>query len=112
MPVVETAITVPAGGRASFEEFAPIIQDPQLWSPESPAMYSCRSVLLNTRSGKVLSQQLRHPLMDEEELQQKFRYLAGLRLNTEKVLDLERKIKGIEAVDNVAPLIDELELTP
>ncbi len=67
-------------------------------------------VLVHTHSGEVLSQQLRYPLMNEEELQQKFRTLVGLRVNTKKVLDLESKLKGIEAVDNVAPLISELEL--
>ena len=48
--------------------------------------------------------------MSDKELQQKFRSLVGLRVGTEKVLDLENKLKDIEAVNNVAPLISELEL--
>ena len=68
-------------------------------------------VRVRTHRGEMLTRQLRYPLMTEEELQQKFRSLVGLRLNLEKVLDLEKKLKSIEAVDNVAPLISELELT-
>ncbi|MBI2987035.1 MAG: MmgE/PrpD family protein [Deltaproteobacteria bacterium] len=65
-----------------------------------------------TRNGEVLNQQLCAPLMNEEEIQHKFRSLVGLRVNQEKMLDLESKLKGVEAVDNVASLISELELSP
>ncbi|MFC1533372.1 MmgE/PrpD family protein [Thermodesulfobacteriota bacterium] len=67
-------------------------------------------IRVRTHSGKVLSNQLRYPLMSKEELQQKFRSLVGLRVDQNKILDLERKLNGIEAVDDVAPIISELEL--
>lgn len=67
-------------------------------------------VEVRTRDGKVLTQQLRFPQVDEAFLQRKFRYLAGLRLNENRVLDIEGKIKGIAAVADVTPLFEELEL--
>jgi 2-methylcitrate dehydratase PrpD len=65
---------------------------------------------VRTRSGAVLRQELRYPLMTEAEIQQKFRDLAGLRLESRRVADLERKLQTIESVENVAPLIRELEI--
>jgi hypothetical protein len=67
-------------------------------------------ITVRTRSGEVLHQELRFPLMTEEEMQHKFRDLVGLRVDSSRVTDLERKLKSIETVDNVAPLIRELEL--
>ena len=67
-------------------------------------------ITVHTRSGEVLHQELRFPLMTEEEMQHKFRDLVGLRVDSSRVTDLERKLKSIETVDNVAPLIRELEL--
>jgi hypothetical protein len=58
----------------------------------------------------VLRQELRYPLMTEEEIQRKFRDLVGLRPESRRVTDLERKLQAIESVGNVAPLINELEL--
>ena len=74
----------------------------------SKAMQLC----IHTRNGKVFSKELKSylPSMKEEELQLKFRALTGLRVNHNKVLDLERKLKNIEEVNNIAPLISELEL--
>jgi hypothetical protein len=46
----------------------------------------------------------------EEEIQRKFRDLVGLRPESRRVIDLERKLQAIESVGNVAPLINELEL--
>ncbi len=65
---------------------------------------------VGTRSGEVLQQDLRYPLMSEEEIQQKFRKLVGLRLDNEKVAELERKLKAVESMDTVAPLISEMEV--
>jgi 2-methylcitrate dehydratase PrpD len=65
---------------------------------------------VRTRSGAVLRQELRYPLMTAAELEQKFRELVGLRLESRRVADLERQLKAIESVGNVAPLIRELEL--
>jgi 2-methylcitrate dehydratase PrpD len=65
---------------------------------------------IRTRDGEVLHQELRYPLMIEEEIQQKFRSLVSLRLDSNQVADLEKKIKSVEMVENVAPLIAELGL--
>jgi 2-methylcitrate dehydratase PrpD len=67
---------------------------------------------VRTRSGAVLRQELRYPLMTAAEIEQKFRDLVGLRLESRRVADLDRKLKAIESVGNVAPLIRELELEP
>lgn len=50
------------------------------------------------------------PLMTAEELQQKFRDLVGLCSESRRVAYLERQLKAIESVENVAPLSRELEL--
>ena len=67
-------------------------------------------IVVRTRSGETLHQDLRYPLMSESELQQKFRSLAGLRLDGDRVADLERKLRVIEAEPDVSSLIRELEL--
>jgi hypothetical protein len=48
--------------------------------------------------------------MTAAEIQQKFRDLVGLRLESRRVADLERQLQAIESVGNVAPLIRALEL--
>jgi 2-methylcitrate dehydratase PrpD len=68
------------------------------------------SVTVRTRNGQTLRQELRYPLMSEAEIQQKFRNLAGLRLDKAGVASLETKLKGIEAEKNVAQLVRDLEL--
>jgi 2-methylcitrate dehydratase PrpD len=65
---------------------------------------------VRTRSGEGLRQELRYPLMTAAELQQKFRELVGLRLGIQRVADLERQLQAIASVENVSPLIRELEL--
>jgi 2-methylcitrate dehydratase PrpD len=65
---------------------------------------------VRTRSGAALRQELRYPLMTAAEIAQKFRNLVGLRLESRRVADLERQLKAIESVGNVAPLIRALEL--
>lgn len=67
-------------------------------------------ITVRTRNGETLHQELRYPLMSDTELQQKFRNLAGLRLNSGRVADLERKLRAIESEKNVASLIRELEV--
>ena len=67
-------------------------------------------ITVRTRSGDTLHQDLRYPLMSEDELQQKFRSLVGLRLPPDKVADLEQKLRAVAEAENVAPLIRELEV--
>jgi 2-methylcitrate dehydratase PrpD len=65
---------------------------------------------VQTRSGEVLRQELSYLLMTMAEIEQKFRDLVGLRMESRKVADLEGKLKAVESVENVAPLIRALEL--
>jgi hypothetical protein len=65
---------------------------------------------VRTRSGAARRQELRYPLMTVAEIEQKFRDLVGVRLESRRVVDLDRKLKAIESVGNVAPLIRALEL--
>lgn len=67
-------------------------------------------ITVRTRKGEALRLDLRYPLMSEAEIHQKFRDLAGLRLNSERVVRLERKLMAIEAEQNVDALMLELEL--
>jgi 2-methylcitrate dehydratase PrpD len=67
-------------------------------------------ITVRTREGEVLHQELRYPLMSEEEIQQKFRNLVGMRLKGSQVADLEKKLKAVETAENVAPLIEELAI--
>lgn len=68
------------------------------------------TVTVRTRSGEALSQELRYPLMSEAEIQQKFRTLAGLRLDSGRVAKLEKRILAMETEANVAGFMSELEL--
>ena len=67
-------------------------------------------IAIRTTRGEVFRQDLRYPPMNEEELRQKFRTLAGRRLDESRVLDLERQLLSIHTVSNVAPLVRKLEL--
>lgn len=91
----------------AFKERVTLLPQPGLATPGQRLDIQLRVL---TRGGSVLTQETGYPLMDEEEVRQKFRALAGLRATQEKVLELEQKLKGIERVDNVAPLVSELEL--
>lgn len=51
------------------------------------------TVTVRTRKGEALAQELRFPLMGEAELQQKFRPLAGLRLESGRVAALEKRLQ-------------------
>jgi 2-methylcitrate dehydratase PrpD len=91
----------------AFKERIKLLPEPG-WSSQASRLEV--TVRVRTRSGQMLSESLRYPLMDNEELQHKFRTLVGLRVKKEKVLDLENKLKNIEALDDVSSLINELEI--
>ena len=44
----------------------------------------------------VLRQDLRYPLMGEDEIQEKFRTLVGPRVTEDRVMDLEQKLLAVE----------------
>ena len=95
----------------SFRDRARII----IIQRHAPAMMGERQrmeagITVRTQGGAVLSQELLYPLMSEGEIQQKFRDLVGLRVKINQLMDLERKLKAVETVQDVAPLISELEL--
>jgi 2-methylcitrate dehydratase PrpD len=93
----------------AFRERARIFIIPRA-SPATSGQRLEMSLTVRTRSGEVLRQELRYPLVTPEELQQKFRSLVGLRLDRRRVADLERKLQAVEVAENVAPLISELGL--
>jgi 2-methylcitrate dehydratase PrpD len=95
----------------AFKERARIFIVPRP-EPASMGQRLDMGLTVRTRSGQELRQELRYPLMTAAEIEQKFRTLVGLRLESRKVADLERQLKAIESVENVAPLICELELEP
>jgi hypothetical protein len=67
-------------------------------------------ITVRTGRGEVLRQELRYPLMREEEIQEKFRSLVGLRLSADRVMDLEGKLLSVEREENVASLFQQLEI--
>jgi len=67
-------------------------------------------ITVRTGRGEVLRQELRYPLMREEEIQEKFRSLVGLRLSADRVMDLEQKLLSVEREENVASLFQQLEI--
>ena len=92
----------------AFQESARVFIVPRHGAAQGERMES--SITVRTRAGKTLSEKLRYPLLTAAEIQQKFRALAGLRLNSGRVADLERKLKAIETEQNVTYLIRELEI--
>jgi 2-methylcitrate dehydratase PrpD len=78
--------------------------------PATRAQRMETALTVRTRDGKVLRQELRYPVLTEDEIQQKFRTLAGLRLDSKRVTELERKLKAIETEQNVTSVIRALEI--
>ena len=68
------------------------------------------TITLHTRAGAELSEEVCYPLMQEAEIEQKFRTLVGLRLDSQKVTDLEMSLKAIETMETIAPLARQLEV--
>ena len=68
------------------------------------------TVTVRTRKGEALSQELRYPLMTESELQNKFRTLAGMRLDSGRAAALEKRLLAMESETDVAGFMTELEL--
>ena len=78
--------------------------------PATRAQRMETALTVRTRDGKALRQELRYPVLTEDEIQQKFHTLAGLRLDRQRASELERKLKAIETEQNVRSLIRELEI--
>ena len=64
---------------------------------------------VRTRKGEF-KREVTYPLMTPEEIDQKFRDLVGLRMDKAHTADLERKIKSVDTLDNVAKLVDDLQI--
>ncbi len=93
----------------AFRERARILIIPR----PQPATFGDRlemGITVRTQAGETLRQDLRYPLMTAEEIQQKFRGLVGMRLGGDQVSALERKLKEVETVADVAPLINDLQI--
>lgn len=65
---------------------------------------------IRTRNGAEYRQKVSYPLMTQQEIEQKFRELVGLRLDNSRTLELERKLKAVDTLDNVAKLVDDLQM--
>ena len=68
------------------------------------------NMTVRTRDGREFQQVVNYPLMTPPELEQKFRSLVGLRLDETRTMDLDRKLKSVEQMDNVAQLVSDLEI--
>ena len=68
-------------------------------------------VTVRTRGGGVFQLAGEYPLMTKADLELKFHELAGMRLDKARITDLDRKLKGIEQMDNVANLVSDLEMS-
>ena len=79
--------------------------------PSSRAHRLQANMTVRTRSGGVFQQEVNYPLMTQPELEQKFRELVGSRLDKARTMDLDRKLKEIEKIDNVAKLVGDLEVS-
>jgi 2-methylcitrate dehydratase PrpD len=93
----------------AFQERARIMIIPRV-GPASPGERLQMGITVRTRSGEVVRQDLRYPLMSVEEIQQKFRTLVGLRVSADRALDLERNLLAVEQEENVATLFQQLEI--
>ncbi len=94
----------------AFQERARIFIVPRQGRPANAGERLDMGITVRTRNGETLSQKLRYPLMSEAEIQQKFRYLAGLRLDDNAVAGLEKKLMAIETEKDVAALVRGLEI--
>ena len=93
----------------AFRERARIMIIPRV-GPASQGERLEMGITVRTRSGEAIRQDLRYPLMSDEEIRQKFRALVGLRVSPDQALDLEKKLLAVEQEENVAPLFQQLEI--
>ena len=93
----------------AFQERARIMIIPRA-GPGTMAERLEMGITVRTRSGEAIKRDLRYPLMSEDEIQEKFRTLSGLRVAADRVLDLEQKLLGVEEEENVGLLIQQLEI--
>lgn len=58
----------------------------------------------------MFQQDVNYPLMTQADLEQKFRQLVGFGLDNARTMDLDRKLKAVEQMANVAALVSDLEI--
>jgi len=68
------------------------------------------TITVHTRAGKELREELPYPVMNEDEIQRKFRALVGTRLDGQKMADLEMSLEAIETMESIGPLARQLEV--
>ena len=93
----------------AFQERARIMIIPRA-GPGTQGQRLEMGITVRTGNGEVLQQNLRYPLMSEDEIQEKFRTLVGLRVSPDRAMDLERKLLAVEQAENVGPLFEQLEI--
>lgn len=93
----------------AFQERSRIIITPRS-NPGTMGERLEMGLTVHTCSGEELKQDLRYPLMSEEEIREKFRTLVGIRVGADRVADLEQKLLAVEQEENVARLFQQLEI--
>lgn len=93
----------------AFQERARIMIIPRA-GPGTQGQRLEMGITVRTGNGEVLQQNLRYPLMSEDEIQEKFRTLVGLRVSADRARDLEKKLLAVEQEENVGPLFQQLEI--
>ena len=93
----------------AFQERARIMIIPRA-GPGTQGQRLEMGITVRTGNGEVLQQNLRYPLMSEDEIQEKFRTLVGLRVSADRAMDLEQKLLAVEQEENVGPLFQQLEI--
>ena len=93
----------------AFQERARIMIIPRA-GPGTQGQRLEMGITVRTGNGEVLQQNLRYPLMSEDEIQEKFRTLVGLRVSADRARDLEQKLLAVEQEENVGPLFQQLEI--
>ena len=94
---------------AAFQERTRILIIPRAGRASQGARLEM-GITVRTRDGESVTQDLRYPLMTEDEIKQKFRTLVGLRTSPDRALELENSLLAVEESDNVAPLFQQLEI--
>ncbi len=93
----------------AFQERVRIFIVPRA-GPSSKGSRLEMGLTVRTRNGKALGQNLRYPLMTPDEIDQKFRTLAGMRMDKAAVTTLEQRLKAVETEKDIPGLMKSMEL--
>lgn len=91
----------------AFLEREPIVQVPRTKSNSRSGRLTT-GLLVRLKVGTEYREESKYPLMTQDEIQHKFRNLAGLRLEHDDVMKLERDLLAVESMEDVSPLVKQL----